>query len=30
MKDEEIVYIDDDIEKVERLVIVDGKKKLEE
>jgi cellulose synthase/poly-beta-1,6-N-acetylglucosamine synthase-like glycosyltransferase len=26
----EIVYIDDDIEKVERLVIVDGKKKLEE
>jgi hypothetical protein len=27
---EEIVYIDDDIEKVERLVIVDGKKKLEE
>lgn len=27
---EEIVYIDDDIEKVERLVIVDEKKKLEE
>jgi len=26
---EEIVYIDDDIEKIERLVMIDGKKKLE-
>jgi hypothetical protein len=26
---EEILYIDDDIEKLERLVMIDGKKKLE-
>tara|TARA_R110000823_G_scaffold170502_1_gene303078 strand:- start:50 stop:793 length:744 start_codon:yes stop_codon:yes gene_type:complete len=28
-EDEEIVYFDDDIEKIEKLVIIDGKKKLQ-